>query len=218
MLISCIGHAMFLLEPENGPRIVIDPVDEGSGYVFEPVPADEVLVSHKHHDHCALEHVAGAYGVTDTVCKRKRLAEDVYVTAVHGWHDDVQGAARGETLLFLLEAEGLRVAHLGDLGVLPDTAQIEALAPVDVLLVPVGGKFTIDARQAKRVAELLQAKVILPMHYRTAANAGWPIAPVTDFTAQYAESDVLEVPLLRVTAGDLKQQRKVVVVKPAAVG
>ncbi len=207
MIITCIGHAMFLLELDNGMRILTDPVDQGSGYSVEPVKADAVLVSHHHHDHAALENAPGAQ-VVDTEGMHT-LAPDVTVKAVHAWHDDAEGAKRGSTLMFLLEAEGLRVAHLGDLGHLPDKEQIAALAPVDVLMIPVGGYYTIDAEQAKKTAELLQTRVILPMHYRTAYNKDWPIAAEDEFLKQYAEQDVTRQTLLRVTQGDLCCQKKV---------
>ena len=207
MIITCIGHAMFLLELDNGMRILTDPVDQGSGYPVEPVKADAVLVSHHHHDHAALENAPGAQ-VIDTEGLHT-LAPDVKIQAIHAWHDDTQGTKRGSNLLFLLEAEGLRVAHLGDLGHLPTQEQIVALAPVDVLMTPVGGYYTIDAEQAKKTAELLQAQVILPMHYRTGYNVDWPIAGADEFLHLYADEDVTRQNLLRVTKGDLCCQKKV---------
>ena len=111
MIVTCLGHAKFLLELDNGLRIVTDPYDDQSGYPVTPVNADVVLVSHGHHDHNAVETIGGnprilrEAGVTT-------LAPDVRVTALSAYHDNVRGAERGSTLLFLLEAEGLRVAHL----------------------------------------------------------------------------------------------------------
>lgn len=212
MIITCIAHAMFLLELDNGMRIVTDPVDTASGYPVEPVSADVALVSHHHHDHCALENAPGAQ-VIDTAGPHT-LATDVKVTALSAYHDDARGAQRGETLLFLLEAEGLRVAHLGDLGHLPTAAQVAALAPVDVLMIPVGGHFTIDAAQARQAATLLGARTILPMHYRTAYTADWPIAPAEDFLALFAPEAVARQPLLRVTQGDLCCQKEVCLLTP----
>lgn len=213
MIITCIAHAMFLLELDNGMRILTDPVDTASGYPVAPVRADVVLVSHHHHDHCALENAPGAQ-VIDTA-GRHTIAPDVTVTALSAFHDAAQGAQRGETLLFLLEAEGLRVAHLGDLGHLPTTAQAAAMSPVDVLMLPVGGYYTIDAAQARQTAALLDAKVILPMHYRTSYTAGWPIAPAEDFLRHYAPEDIATQSLLRVTRGDLCCQKKVCLLSPA---
>ncbi len=214
MIISCIGHAEFLVELDNGMRIVTDPYDASCGYPVLPMKADAVLVSHGHHDHNAVENVQGASRIIDTAGKHT-LAPGVEVTAVTCFHDDAQGSKRGNNLMFLLEAEGLRVAHLGDLGHLPTSEQAAALAPVDVLMLPVGGFFTIDAQTAKETARLLQAQVILPMHYRTAANAGWPIAPVEDFVQLYGGAERLN--LLRVCKGDMACQPAVAVLEPQSM-
>ena len=211
MILSCNGHAKFLVELENGLRILTDPYDPSCGYPVTPVAADVVLVSHGHHDHAAVETVPG----TPTVIREAgeyTLAPDVTVTAIEACHDDQGGAQRGKNLLFLIEAEGLRVAHLGDLGHLPTEEQVAALAPLDAVMIPVGGFFTIDAPTAKKVAEMLQAKVILPMHYTTSATAGWPIGTVDAFTSLY-EDAAEELDLLRLTAGDMACQPRLAVLK-----
>lgn len=214
MIISCIGHAEFLLELENGMRLVTDPYDASCGYPVPELRADVALVSHGHHDHNAVENVQGLPRVIDAPGEHT-LAPDVKVTAVPCFHDDAQGSKRGKNLMFLVEAEGLRVAHLGDLGHLPTAEQAAALAPVDVLMLPVGGFFTIDAQTAKETAQLLQAQVILPMHYRTSANAEWPIAPVEDFLKLYSGAEWLD--LLRVCKGDLDCQPAVAVLEPQSL-
>ena len=215
MIIRCIGHAEFLLELENGMRLVIDPYDPSCGYPVVPLQADAVLVSHGHHDHCAVESIQGEPRVINAAGVHT-LASDVRVTAVPCFHDDAQGAKRGTNLMFLIEAEGLRVAHLGDLGHLPTTEQAAVLAPVDVLMIPVGGFFTIDAAVARETARMLQAQVILPMHYRTQANDGWPIAPVGEFLSLY-ETQVEHLDLLRVARGDLDCQPALAVLEPQSL-
>ncbi len=215
MIFTCIGHAKFLIEMENGMRIVTDPYDKTCGYPVTSVPADVVLVSHGHHDHNAVDTIPGKPRVISEAGEYD-LGGGVSVRAVEAFHDDVQGTKRGKTLLFSVRAEGLNAVHLGDLGHLPTPEQCKKLGAADVLMIPVGGFFTIDAAQAKVTAELLQARVILPMHYKTRVNADWPIAPVEEFTSLYSVP-AEELDLLRVAQGDLMCQPQLAVLKPQSL-
>ena len=213
MLIRHIGHAEFLIETESGVRIVTDPYDAGCGYPLRKVMTDIALVSHHHHDHDAVENLKGDPRVIDTA-GRFTPEPDVKITAVRGFHDDAEGAKRGETLLFLIETEGLRIVHLGDLGCGLNAEQLETLKSPDVLMIPVGGYYTIDAEQAFRTAEQLGARMILPMHYRTEYNRDWPIADREAFLSLYDPAETCrEAETLRITKGDLECQPKVVVFK-----
>ena len=191
MLLTCLGHAKFLIELNSGLRIVTDPFDAACGYPLTETQADAVLVSHGHHDHSAVETISGNPRIIREA-GTYTLESGVTVTAIPAFHDEVQGAKRGNTLLFLLEAEGLRIAHLGDLGHLLTAEQRKTLAP--------------------EVAESLRARVIVPMHYRTKWNADWPIAPLEDFTRLYQKVPPA-MPLLRVTAEDLPCQPHIAVLE-----
>ena len=209
MLIQHIGHAEFLITLESGFRIVTDPFDASVGYPIPSLESDGVLVSHHHHDHDAVDQIGGNPQVID-YAGLHTFAPDVKVTGILADHDDVGGSKRGKTLLFLLEAEGLRVAHLGDLGCLLDADQLEALGQVDILMVPVGGFYTIDAETAFQVVEQLDPRVIIPMHYRTEYNAEWPICPVKDFTRLFDPASVRSGSnLIRITKNDLVCQPRV---------
>ncbi len=211
MLFQHIGHAEFLITLESGMRLVTDPYDASCGYPVKKVEADGVLVSHHHHDHDAVENVTGNPQVIDYAGEHT-FAPGVKVTALMGDHDDAGGSKRGKTLLFLLEAEELRVAHLGDLGCPLTEEQLAVLQGVDVLMVPVGGYYTIDAKQAKAAAEQLEARIILPMHYRTEYNPDWPIAEAEAFLKLYPSDQVRTGgECLRVTRGDLECHPRVVV-------
>lgn len=215
MIFTCIGHAKFLMELDNGMRIVTDPYDSTCGYPVTPVPADVVLVSHGHHDHNAVETIPGTPCVIDRAGEYD-LGDGVRVVAVEADHDDAGGTKRGKTLLFSIRAEGLNAVLLGDLGHLPTQAQCEKLGKVDVLMIPVGGFYTINASAAKETAALLQARVILPMHYKTRVNADWPIAPVEEFTKLF-DTPAEELNMLRVAAGDLMCQPEIAVLIPQSL-
>ena len=131
-----------------------------------------------------------------------------------GFHDDAQGSKRGETLLFLLIAEGLRIVHLGDLGCIPDQNQTAKLKRPDILMIPVGGFYTINGKTARKIADMLEAKTVLPMHYKTKYNEDWPISGPQEFLEGIPEKDIRsEIEVLRVTKADLDCQPKAAIFK-----
>lgn len=156
MKITWYGHSCFLVETDAGSA-VFDPYAPGSvpGLTLPKLRADRVFCSHSHADH------AYAQGVTLTGEK-----PSFAVTQVPTFHDEKRGALRGENTVTLIEAEGIRLVHLGDLGHELNREQVSALGRVDVLLVPIGGYYTIDAKAAHNVAVSLEAKIVIPMHYR----------------------------------------------------
>ena len=211
MLIQHIGHAEFLIETENGTRIVTDPYGEGCGYPVRHLRADAALVSHGHFDHNAVDNLEGLQTIVDREGIHT-IAPDIRVTALKGFHDDAQGSKRGETLLFLLETEGLRIVHLGDLGCALTETQAEQLKKPDILMIPVGGFYTIDGKTAAQTAKQLQARILLPMHYRTKYNADWPISGPEEFISDIPEQDIrMDAEALRVTAADLDCQPRTVI-------
>lgn len=188
MTIQWLGHACFRLEAQ-GYAIVLDPYRDGTVPGLRPLRAmaNEVLCSHQHDDH----------GYVQAVTLQKATQPSPFtVTRVDSFHDDAGGAKRGRNTIHVLEAGGIRVCHLGDLGHTLDDAQIHAIGRVDVLLLPVGGFYTIDAPTAKAVAASLGAQVIIPMHYRTDAAGLAAIDTLESFldlcdTIDYAASDTV---------------------------
>lgn len=186
MQITYLGHATFLINAD-GTKVLIDPYDDKVGYPIPSVEVDAVLVSHEHGDHTNVAMAKGkpqvVRGLSDgnwrTIARQP--VGKVTVSGVATYHDDTQGSQRGRNTVFVLEAEGLRIVHLGDLGHLLDQAQVKSIGHPDVVMIPVGGHYTIDAAQAKQVLDQLQPRVVIPMHYKTEVNAGWPIGPLENF-------------------------------------
>ena len=156
MKITWYGHSCFQLDSTNGSA-VFDPYAPGTvpGLALPQITADAVICSHGHGDHNY------AQGVTLTGNR-----PGFSVTQVNTFHDGNKGAQRGENLVTAIDAEGMRVVHLGDLGHPLSAEQIKELGKVDVLLIPVGGYYTIDAQVAAMIVSVLAPRITVPMHYR----------------------------------------------------
>jgi L-ascorbate metabolism protein UlaG (beta-lactamase superfamily) len=186
------GQSCFLLESPGGARVVMDPIPAGLGYTPPAALAgDVVTVSHEHGDHNNVALVVGKPVVLRGLTPDKKgwvpitqKVKDVAIRSVGVYHDDKEGKERGLNAVFVFETGGRRIAHLGDLGHLLTDKQLADIGKVDVLLIPVGGAFTIDAAQATRVVDQLQPRqIVLPMHYRTDVVVIQQLAPVDAFLA-----------------------------------
>lgn len=165
MILKWLGHSCFLLTSEAGVRILMDPCAPSTGYTVGPVAVDAVTASHDHYDHNYFEAALGdPVRITEPGVHE---VKGVRITGIPTWHDKECGTKRGRNIMFLVEMDGLRVLHAGDLGHLPDAATLAAVGQVDVLLAPIGGVFTIDAKEALQLAQLVNPKVFVPMHYKT---------------------------------------------------
>lgn len=211
MLIRYYGHSLFTLETENGTLLAFDPFDDHVGYPLPKLNPEVVLMSHGHSDHGYRELFPDAQTVIDGPGDA-RLKNGIRVTGIPSFHDDKQGILRGNNTLFKVQADGLTVVHLGDLGHALEAEQLKALGRVDVLLLPVGGHYTIDALTAKRVMEQVSPKITIPMHYKTEVNADWPIAALDAFT-RYFDSIPKAMPILRITKEDIDCAAKVIVME-----
>jgi L-ascorbate metabolism protein UlaG (beta-lactamase superfamily) len=172
------GQSFFDIQTSKGTRIVIDP-HAIEVYGRQTVPADLILVSHFHSDHSQIGVVPNhaqakiLYGLKMVGKKTAwnpidETFRDVHVRTVGVYHDNSEGMERGKNAIFILEVDGLHIVHLGDLGHLLSEKAIRQIGPVDVLMIPVGGVYTINGEEAKKVVEQLKPKqYILPMHYGT---------------------------------------------------
>lgn len=169
------GHSCFTLE-ENGYSIVLDPYDDGYVPGFGPLrlEADQVLCSHGHNDHSAVKCVKIK---KDAASKNSPFT----VTEIHSWHDDAQGTKRGDNTIRIFDDGEYRIAHMGDIGCPPAEEQKKLLKGIDVMLMPVGGFFTMEPEDVRKLVEELQPRMLIPMHYRGKGFGYDVIAPVDNY-------------------------------------
>ena len=207
MKIRWLGHACFLID-SNEVRLLTDPFDESVPYSFLETPVDIVTVSHGHFDHNAVHRVPGKHAMIEA-----RGTFDVHGVPIRGiasFHDDREGKERGGNIMYTFVVEGITIAHLGDLGAPLTDMQREALNEVEILLVPVGGHFTIDASEAAGLIDSLpRVRVVIPMHYRTDAIPDWPIAPVEEFESLMDNVQHVGASTSEVSRESLPEQREV---------
>jgi L-ascorbate metabolism protein UlaG (beta-lactamase superfamily) len=172
--IRWFGHSCFMLS--DSVKIVTDPFDKSVGYPVPNVSADIVLVSHEHSDHNNVSAISGKPEVIRG--GQTEEAKGITFKAVKASHGD----GRGDDFIRVWEFEGIRFAHFGDLGVDLTDAQYKEIGPVDVVFIPVGGYFTIDAEQASKIVNKMNPKVVFPMHYKTQVmGSRFPITTLEPF-------------------------------------
>ncbi len=182
MKIKWYGHAAFLITSDQGVKIIIDPYEPGFmgqlNYGQIEDAADFVLVSHDHGDH---NHTAPLPGSPQVVKGTgPKTVRGIPVKGIPAFHDQSKGSERGNNTIFVFTVDGIRTCHLGDLGHILNEKELAEIGPVDLLLLPVGGYFTVDAGEATKVVGQIKPKILIPMHFKT-EKCGFPIAPVEDF-------------------------------------
>lgn len=163
MKIKYLGHSCFQITSNLGTTIITDPYTQVGYELSCGLQANVVTVSHAHFDHnytdCITKDV-----VVSTLGKHN--VQEIQIEGIHSWHDPRQGALRGENIIYKFLIDGLTICHLGDLGETISNDLINKIGYVDILLLPVGGTYTIDATQAKELVQRLSPKVVIPMHFK----------------------------------------------------
>jgi L-ascorbate metabolism protein UlaG (beta-lactamase superfamily) len=215
MKVKYIGHACFLLTAGDGKRILTDPYEPGSydgavKYRSIDEDADIVLVSHGHPDHSYTAGVPGSPVIVDQA--GETTVDGIRIHGIPTWHDTSQGAERGSNIIFKVQTDDMAVCHLGDLGHTLDEETARKIGQVDVLLLPVGGFFTVGTSEADALIAALDPRLVIPMHFKT-AGADFPIAPVDDFLEGRGGVTRAGSPEIELTAGSIPAG--VLVLEPA---
>lgn len=214
MKIKWLGHACFLITSEAGVKIITDPYPQGSGLSYAPITdtADIVVVSHDHFDHNSVSSVPGKPEVVTG--SGTKTVKGIQFKGISTHHDESAGKERGSNTAFCFTVDGIKLCHLGDLGHRLTSEQIAGIGPVDILLIPIGSVFTIDAKTAGTVSEDLKPKVVIPMHFKT-PKCDWPLNNIDDFTAGKTNVRRPNASEVEFKADKLPQTTEIVVLQPA---
>ncbi len=231
MKIKWLGHACFMITSDKGTKIITDPYFTGGGLSYGEIKesADIVTVSHEHGDHNNVSAVKGkpqivkdkttwvlpaAVFETRSTSMGKEEIGGMRFNAIATYHDNTEGSQRGKNTIFCFEVDGIRVCHLGDLGHQLSDTQVAELGTVDILLIPVGGYYTIDAKVAGQVCDRLKPKVAIPMHYKN-NKCAYPIAGVDKFLKGKKGVSQLDASEVEFKQGELPASTQIIVLKSA---
>ncbi len=208
MRIKWWGHAAFYIESKDGMGILTDPYDETLGYRPITDNTSLVTVSHDHFDHNAVHLLPGNPRVVDTL-KGAEMG-NVSIRGIKSYHDKEKGEKRGDNRIYIIEVDGIRICHAGDLGDDLSEEELAAMGEVHILMIPVGGFYTVDAQEAYNIASKIKPSIIIPMHYRTDA-IDFPIAPVDDFKSLFNDEQVMEMGSADIEITSIPEEQKLVI-------
>ncbi len=204
MEIKYLGHSSFLVKGKKA-QVVFDPFDSHQvGLPFPKIEADVVCISHDHPDHNFQIGISGDPYVIKGPGEYE--IKGVNVSGIPSFHDDCGGALRGVNTIYVVEMDGLFLAHLGDLGHSLTDRQMSVMGNVDILFVPIGGHYTIDAKTAVKVVSEIEPKMIIPMHFRVPGLKSTfdVLGTLDDFLKEIGESPALEKSL-KISRDDLPE-------------
>ena len=216
MRIKWLGHASFMITSDTGIKIITDPYEPafvaagGPSYGAIKEAADIVTVSHEHTDHNNVAAIRGNPKVVRGTAKVKGIE----FKGVPTYHDEAGGKQRGNNTILCFEVDGIRVCHLGDLGHRLSDSQVAEIGRIDVLLIPVGGFYTIGAKVATDICNQLKPRVIIPMHYKT-DKCGFPITGVDEFLRGKEGVSRLNASEVEFKPGELPASTQIIVLKSA---
>jgi L-ascorbate metabolism protein UlaG (beta-lactamase superfamily) len=208
MEITWYGRACFRLRGREA-TVVADPCPPSTGFVAGKHDVDLLTISHDHFDHAYTRSISAGLTLTRPGEYEFR---NLLVTGVRTFHDGERGAQRGENVVFAVEIDGVHVCHLGDLGHLLTEEQLAELGPIDVLLVPAGGLFTISPAEAAEVVAQVSPRIVIPMHYQVDGGSTDLLGP-EKFLSEIGASEAIRQPKATVTPSNLPDETQVVLLE-----
>ena len=214
MEIVFLGHSSFRIKGKS-TTVITDPYDRSMvGFKFPKQEANLVTISHQHLDHNQKEEVVGTPFVIER-CGEYEISE-VSVFGVKTAHDSSDGTQRGENICYVIEIDGFRLCHLGDLGHKLTDGQVELLDGIDILFIPTGGVATLGPKEAAEVVAQIEPKIVIPMHYKEVGindQVFGKFAPVLEFLKEMGVGEITPMPKLSLSLLDLPTDLKVVVLE-----
>jgi len=210
MYITWLGQSCFKIQGKE-VTIVTDPYDQTTGLKLPRMSADIVTVSHDHYDHNYVSAISGNHFLINTPGEYE--VKKVFIYGIPSWHDDKEGKERGANTIYLFEFEELKIAHLGDLGSSLSDEQLEKLEAVDILMIPVGGVFTLNAKGAAQVISQIEPRMVIPMHYKV-PGLKINIDGLDKFSKEMGAKREEPLDKLRITKKDLPaEETKIIILK-----
>lgn len=164
MNIQWFGHSCFRLESKD-TSILIDPFSKEIGLRPPKIKDNIVLLTHLHYDHADVKETPSETKVVSGPGEYEM--QGVYIKGIQSYHDDTGGSERGLNTIYLIQAEEINICHMGDFGQAKlEEHQLEEIGDVDILMLPVGGTYTINSKQAAEIVSQIEPKIIIPMHYK----------------------------------------------------
>lgn len=212
MELTHIGHSCFLIKGKK-TSLVIDPYNpEMLGFKMPKLTSRILLNSHNHEDHNFNSVVSHDYSFDSP---GEFEVDDVSITGIDTFHDNKEGKDRGKNICFSILFEGIHIVHLGDLGHLLDEKAISKIGVVDILLIPVGGHFTIDSYEASKVISSLEPKIVIPMHYKTSDCKINELSPLDTFLHEMGEKNPEKLDVLKLQSAPTDDNLKIIILNPS---
>jgi len=217
MVIRWYGQSFFEIRAKRNKqeevKIAIDPFDETLGLKVPKIEADILLITHSHSDHSHKKAILTSPFLIETPGEYE--TKGVFIKGIRGFHDNAEGKERGVTTIYKIEVEEMKVCHLGDIGQKElKEEQLEEIGEVDILMIPVGGNFTVGAKEAANIISQIEPKIVIPMHYKI-PKLKLNLEPLEKFLKIMGREEIEPQKKLKISLKDLpKEEIEIVVLKP----
>lgn len=215
MNIQYYGHSCFKISVKPAGRgqeeinLFIDPFDKSIGLRPPQGQADVVLVSHNHPDHNNTEALKGNPCIVDL--PGEYSIRGINIIGIPSFHDMVGGKERGSNTIYVIDSEDIRICHLGDLGTDLTERQLEKIGSIQILMIPIGGKYTIDYKKAIEIIKKIEPNMVIPMHFKLKDSIS-DIVDEKNFCLEMGNCEIARPSKLNLKSKDFENKNMEVVV------